>query len=450
MQTIGKFFKSPIGVILVTNFFWHILLLAFGIPFNYLVSGAILILDVALVIALRNLLIYFFAQFTLPVQNSKDRKELSTRVRNFEFDEPGPALFVKNGRVIKHKGEEDNHEPGVIVLDTASALVLRTDTEIRDTVGPGIKFTQADEYIAGSVDLRTQHHYIKINETDKHSQRHAQHTQGLTRDGFEISVTLSVKFRIKRPAENRPSESGVFSRYGYDPRAVQNAILRELVILNSDGKQTHMEWNRLPTHLVVNLWREYIRKFRLSDLFTTEAVSGLQTIEEMLNQRVKKPQVMAFNDTGQPTGEWVDSLEHRQLEARGMEILEVRIHDVQLDSAIETSLIEAWSSTWLKFAKEAEAKLKEEEALLETIARKEADRRFAILASEKISERPQDSKLTSFSALEFLLEPIRDFIVTESNDKNNLEKEAKQLDEIFKWLLENTSSSVSSSLRGKR
>lgn len=456
---IGAFLQTPTGVILTTNAFWHIVLLAMGIPFKYIVSGVMLVLDVFIAITLRDQLIYFFSQFVLPIQNPKDRREIYSRVSNFESGRRGPALFVKNGRVITHEGELDKRGPGVIVLDTASALVLRTDTEIKDTVGPGIKFTRVyrtssgeiqHEYIAGSVDLRSQWQFIgplasdqsflasAPPKTDKNLQIRAQQTSGLTRDGFEISATISIKFGIKRPFDKQPNESGVISQYGFDPVAVRNAITREVVMLNaSDNKQTRMEWNRLPAHLVVNLWREYIRKFKLSDLFTNNGVSGLQTIEDMINKRVGLPNVVALDDTGLPTGEWIESLEYRQLESRGLEVTEVRIHNVLLDPAIESSMIDSWSAEWLTLAKKEEALLKEKEALIETAAREEASKKFALIASEKIGNKPTMPQQTPFKTLQLLIEPLRDFIIKESSANNDMEKELRKLDEIWKWLLEN-------------
>ncbi|MBV5331111.1 hypothetical protein JZU69_01575, partial [bacterium] len=95
------------------------------------------------------------------------------------------------------------------------------------------------------------------NETQSRRQ-----TSGLTRDGFEVSPTISIKFSIKRPAQKVPTDSGVTSYYGFDADAVRNAITRKVVQLgNSENSKVQLEWNQIPEHLVVNIWREYIRKF---------------------------------------------------------------------------------------------------------------------------------------------------------------------------------------------
>ncbi len=201
-----------------------------------------------------------------------------------------------------------------------------------------------------------------------------------------------------------------------------------------------MEWNKLPAHLVVNLWREYVRKFKLEDLFTHGEVSGLQTIEDMINNRLRQSNVVALDDTGAPTGEWLESLEYKQLQSRGLEIMEVRIHNVLFDPAIEEQMIQQWSAEWMNIAKKEENLLKEKEALIETAARDEASKKFASIASEKfrgrVATQPQQNP---FKTLQLLIQPIKEFTVTESNANSEMEAELRKLDEIWKWLLDNSS-----------
>ncbi len=450
---IGAFLRTPIGVILSTNALWNIIVWAAKIPFNYVISLVILGLDIFIAFFLRDKLIYFFSQFVLPIQNPKHRQEIFARVSNFDPDRRGPALFVKNGRVILHEGEAGKRGAGVIVLDTASALVLRTDTEIKDTVGPGIKFTSGNEYIAGSVDLRSQWQFIGPLASDQPFLNPAsapaakgnsellnrrQQTSGLTRDGFDVSATISIKFSIKRPVEKKPTESGVISQYGYDEEAVRNAITREVLQLGTtDNSKVRLEWNKLPAHLVVNIWREYIRKFKLSELFASKDINGLQTIEDMINKRVKQANVMALDDTGMPTGEWLESLEFKQLESRGLEIMEVRIHNVLFEQEIENQVISQWSTEWMNLAKKEEGQLKEKESLIETASRDEASKSFARIVSRQFSGKPTMPQQNPFKTLQLLIQPLKEFILTESSANTDLEKESRKLDEIWKWLLDN-------------
>jgi hypothetical protein len=453
---VGAFLQTPIGIILITSIVWHVILWAAKIPFNILVSGILLVMDIAVAFYLRNWLVYFFSQFVLPIQNQKYRQEIYARVKNFETGSRGQALFIKNGRVIMHEGEANKRGPGVIVLDTASAAVLRTDTEIKDTVGPGVKFTQGNEYIAGSIDLRSQWQFIGPLTTDQpflnpvplspkdynDTQSRRRQTSGLTRDGFEISPTISIRFSIKRSKEKLPTESGVTSQYGYDADSIRNAITREVIELGtSENSKVRMEWNQLPAHLVVNVWREYIRKFKFGDLFTANGVSGLQTIQEMINKRVKQKDVEALDDTGVKTGEWLESREFQQLQLRGLEIKEVRIHNVLFDPSLEEQTLQQWSAEWMNNARKEEKYLKEKESLIETASRDEASKNFAKIASKQFSGKTTMPQENPFKTLQLLIQPLREFIVSESGANSEMDMELRKLDDIWKWLLDNSSDS---------
>ncbi len=453
---ISAFLQTQVGVIVATNAVWFIVIFALQIKSTYLyiVSGVIFVADIFIANYLFDRLVFFFSQFVLPIQTSKHRQEIYARVKNFDAGSRGPALFIKNGRVIMHEGEANKRGPGLIVLDTASAAVLRTDTEIKDTAGPGVKFTKANEYIAGSVDLRSQWQFIGPTMNSE------QQTNGLTRDGFEISATISIKFRIKHPLENKPTESGVTSQYGYNETSVRNAITREVVQLGGD--KSRMEWNKLPAHLVVNIWREYVRKFKLSDLFSalpTSEVglqladktlnprlqnngelneSGLQIIERMINKRARYENLEALDETGAPTKEWVESPEFKQLQTRGLEISEVRIHNVHFDSALEEQIVAQWSAEWLNIARKEEAYLREKETLIETGARDEAGKNFARLASKQFSGKSNRPQENPFKTLQLLIQPLKEHIIGQSAANSEMESETRKLDEIWKWLLDNS------------
>lgn len=458
LKPIVAFIKTPYGVVAGVTAVWLLTLRQMNLPLNPYANSAILLFDLAAVYLLLNALIYFFSQFILPIQKSEDRKKIYERVKIFEHGARGPALFVKNGRVIEHEGEADKRGLGVIVLDTASAVVLRTDTKITDTVGPGVKFTEENEYVKGSVDLRAQWRFIgplandqpflnpvpddpkKYNEI----QSRRQQTAGLTRDGFEVSPSISIKFRVRRPLRNRPTESGVISQYGYDPLAVRSAIVREVVQLGSaQNEGARLAWDKLPEHLVINVWREYIRKFKLEELFTTREdsgepkLSGLQFIEAMLNKRMKQEHVEGLDDAGAKTGEWLDSLEYLQLRERGLEVMEVRIHNIRFDSTIEEKRVKEWNAEWMKIAKREEELLKEEEAVLETAARREAAKRFAVTAASRF-DNPIAPALDLFGTLKNLIEPLRDAVTLETRAGSAMELELRKLDEMLKWILANS------------
>ena len=144
--------------------------------------------------------------------------------------------------------------------------------------------------------------------------------------------------------------------------------------------------------------------------------------------------MIEMDDTGIPTGAALTSLEYQQLVERGLEILDVRIHNVIFDRAIEEQTIKNWSAEWTKIARRDEDLLNEREKLVETAARSEATKQFGKIASQhfgNLSAAPQDI----FSTLQALIEPIRETILIESRANNEMEEEIKRLDEIWKWML---------------
>ena len=460
--------QKPYGLVFVIFIVWHGIIWFLDIPFTWGASAAVLVIDLIAVFAMLEGLTYFFSQFVLPIRRPEDRKEIFTRVRDFESGKRGPILFVKNGRVIKHEGEDKNRGDGVIVLDTASAVVLRTDTDIVGAVGPGVRFTKASEYIIShsnkenieepiGVDLRTQWQFIGplagdqpllnpvplsnpkgSNEVEKRYQQ----TVGLTRDGFEVAPTISIKFNVRRTKKVLPDESGVKSQFKYDPTAVRDAVTREVIQLDKkENKKIRLEWKQLPAHLVINLWREYVRKVKLEDLFTiTTSMSGLQHIEEMIKKRVLGNRVARLNDIGLPeplpANKFQSSLEFQQLEERGLEIIEVRIHNVMFDPKMDEERIQQWNAEWTKLAKREEGLLTEKQALVETAARNEAFKKFARVAAQKFDNPiapPQDI----YGTLQNLIEPIKENLLVENRANSDVEAELRKLDDILKWVVVN-------------
>jgi hypothetical protein len=166
-------------------------------------------------------------------------------------------------------------------------------------------------------------------------------------------------------------------------------------------------------------------------------VSGLQVIEDMINKRVKQSDVVALDDTGIQTGEWLESLEFKQLQSRGLEIMEVRIHNIIFDPVLEEQTIQQWSTEWMNIAKKEENHLKEKEALIETASREEASKSFARIASRQFSGKPTMPQQNPFKTLQLLIQPLKEFLLNESGANTATETELRKLDEIWKWLLDN-------------
>ena len=223
----------------------------------------------------------FFAQFVLPVRTFRERQKIFDRLLAYLSGGHGPAIFIRDGKQIKREGEEKKKGPGVLWLDSASAAVTRNATSFKQTIGPGVHFTENGEFIASTVDLHTQSHGIGPREAedpfapkiegqsdDEYSQiqKRRMEVSAWTRDGIEVVPNISVAFKIDAiPAKDE--EEG--SRFGFDAEAVRKAITGEGINPGapSDTPRHRVAWNQLPARIAADLWREYLSKFTLAELF---------------------------------------------------------------------------------------------------------------------------------------------------------------------------------------
>jgi len=282
-------------VILLGVYGWQILRIG-GVQ----ASIRYILLDLACLFpALLALWIAFFAQFVLPVRTFRDRQKIFDRLITYLSGGHGPAMFIRDGELIKREGEDEKKGPGVLWLDSASAAVARTAVKIKQTIGPGVHFLDNGEHIAGIVDLHIQSHGIGPKESDQpfdsadnydeaeyiQIQNRRKQVSAWTRDGIEIVPNISVTFRVDIgfPNEGRPG-----SRFGYrvgvtkkekekeeqDKEAIRKAILGEGINPNvsSDSPSHRVAWNQLPALLTVDIWREYAAKFTLDELFKPEQI----------------------------------------------------------------------------------------------------------------------------------------------------------------------------------
>jgi hypothetical protein len=234
----------------------------------------------------------FFAQFVLPVRTFRDRQKIFDRLLTHMSGGHGPAIFIEDGRPIKHFREEKKRGPGVLWLDSASAAVTRTATALRQTIGPGVHFTKNGEFLAGTVDLHKQVQKLGPREQEKpfdkknedqsqeeysEIQKRRLEVSAWTRDGVEVVPNVIVVFQIDaEPAKERMPGSHFADLAPYledksrppEENPVFKAIIGEGVNPRALSETTrHVAWNQLPARIAVDLWREYLAKFTLKQLF---------------------------------------------------------------------------------------------------------------------------------------------------------------------------------------
>ncbi len=168
--------------------------------------------------------LFVIAQFILPVRTLHERRMAGGRLLNYWFGRHGPAVFVREGKLVARVGEAENISPGVALVDLRSALVVeqtypwvsedgtgpdgdsappqprssflsgrRSSSQedqypVARVYGPGINFTQWGEKIRNVIDLRPQ-------------LRREAGVKAFTKDGIEIETRVFAGFSLSSPPE---------------------------------------------------------------------------------------------------------------------------------------------------------------------------------------------------------------------------------------------------------
>lgn len=328
----------------------------------------------------------FFSQFMLPVYRPRDRLNAFLHLVNYLMGDYGPILFIENGQ-IRQQPKTASSGVGVIVLDSASAAMLRTSHRFTRAVGPGVVFTQPGERVAGVVDLRQQRQTIgpRPNEDPfaplqpnegpaqyEARMRRKRETRAITRDNFEIIPQIEVIFQL----DARPGQGQ--TEFGYNPLAVQKAILGQVVNadLPLDTPARLIPWNELPAQLAAEVWRDLVSRFTLEQIFPTQPARqpqvGLQRILQMMQNRLTQPQVPLLDFEGRDTGETTPSREFSVLSSRGIRVIETNILDLKLPPEVERELLNRWSAGWLAWARQEREQIERERRDLADRAREDA------------------------------------------------------------------------------
>jgi len=242
------------------------------------------VLDLILLFLVLQASLFFHAQFILPVQMLQDRVRIWRRLLLHSRNAHGSAVFVQNGRKIERRGESGKPGPGLLWIDTASAALTRSEVGPKQVLGPGIHFIDAGERIDATFSLHTQTYSVgpgqdeaifdRLPEDAGEEQRRRfaamqssrRMVSGLTRDGNEVIPEIRVVFRL----DDSPAPAGrPGSRFGFRQESVERAARSEGINVDPvSARRSHVAWNQLPGLIAVDLWREYLAKFTLDELFS--------------------------------------------------------------------------------------------------------------------------------------------------------------------------------------
>ncbi|NPV57257.1 MAG: hypothetical protein HPY76_11385 [Anaerolineae bacterium] len=421
----------------------------------------------------------FFAQFTLPVKSSRDRFLSFERLVQYLLGGHGPAIFVDNGQVRVSRTERSKKNgknpevlkrgPGVVILDSASAAMIRTPVEFKRAVGPGVEFTQVNEYIGGTIDLHVQKVTIgptggkKVNDdlfkedvetTNPGLFRSRLDSRGFTRDNIEIIPTLRVTFRL----DTIPGRGG--TAFGYDATAVKNAIIGRPVhspetATTSDGSpaprtQAHdsaeaqQEWRLLPAYLAVDIWREYAGKFTFSELFpfTYKEDNYLKLIQTMISDRLMERLTIqhdehgnlmtAADGSGSPLQ--VESREFTILRSRGLRVLDVRFLNIRMPPTVESQLVERWKASWLLRANQESEAVEARRNLMIELGKQNGTREYAMRVTQKLGTQPLGRPWAGKDLAKLLVNGSLGACKRDSQVQKLTVDESRQLLALINWL----------------
>ena len=517
------FFWTVAGI---TFYAWQIKRMGGIIPNLFLIIADIFIFGAGIFIWLA-----FFAQFVLPVKTFKERQQIFDRLMTHMSGGHGPAIFIENGRPRESKGERLKKGPGVLWLDSASAVVTRSVTKYENSFGPGVHFTNKGETIASPVDLHIQSqklgprdvenpfavkHESQSEDEFKQIQKRRMEVTAWTRDGIEIVPNINVSFKIDgEPAKGE--EEG--SRFGFNEESVRKAITGEGVNPGapSDAARHRVAWNQLPALIAADLWREYLSKFTLAELFEatqpgarpkpappapepeetqallepvtpssgsekalagmlreanlvlarladkceglgkqpaktttpatpplkpqptkieseTKTETALQTINRMINARLKEMKVEILDDHGKPGEGMIESPEFKLLTKRGLKILSAGVGNLRFPPNIEDQLVRQWSTSWLDNARAERERIDRQRGFIELSGQVESAVKYALaLSSDLQRHKPPSQKDT----LKTLMLRSRQELIKEDRFHRRASMEREELEALLQWLERN-------------
>jgi hypothetical protein len=162
-----------------------------------------------------------------------------------------------------------------------------------------------------------------------------------------------------------------------------------------------------------------------------ERRTALQVINEMVKARLTQDEVDILDDNGVRGQGKVPSMEYKLLQERGIEVKSVMIFNLRFDPVIEDTVINRWTTTWLRNAKTESEQVERERNLIETAGEEQAVRQYAdFLSKDLIQKRPVGIKET----LKALLLRTRTLIMSNPQLRQRMSEEQEELEEIIRWI----------------
>jgi hypothetical protein len=303
--------------------------------FNLLLDALLFCLSLLITIALAS-------QFVLPVRSADERRQAFSRLISFLLGQHGPIGVVENGRLAPVRGE-DREGAGVLFVDRPSAAVLRTPTRFTRAVGPGLTFTAPGERVAEAIDVRRQVRSLQGQRPRPGESADAASALALTRDGIPIAADLSVTFMLD-PGHTLPPREGRSAQlppYEVNLQAAERAAYGHAY---GDGEHEDLPWTELPLRLVIDLWREEVKRHRLDELLDDR--SGVPSPVHRLQDNLQGRLVASAAAPAERPVAPPPTKEQQVLAARGIRVLSVSLGNLYLPERAQEQRMERWRDAW--------------------------------------------------------------------------------------------------------
>jgi hypothetical protein len=282
---------------------------------------ASLIVDGVLLFAVYVTGLIIISQFVLPVQTMGDRYQVLNYFFSYGFGGGGPIVFVRDGKLVARKEELGDQQPGVAVLDSASAIVLERSfaaagSPLVEARGPGVVFIQGGQRVVATLDLRKQSRGLT--------------TKALTKDGLEVTASVSITFGLSpEPKDVAPAISEPLGRNRpariFDPERCFRAVYGSAL----GGDRQPVSWTELPAEVATECFRDAMAEHTLDSLF-------LPT--------VKNPNHYPFADFQKRVADAVK--ESGILADRGIIVFSVGVSLPKLPREVLNQRVRAWRTSW--------------------------------------------------------------------------------------------------------
>lgn len=159
--------------------------------------------------------------------------------------------------------------------------------------------------------------------------------------------------------------------------------------------------------------------------------TALQVINDMVNARLKKPEVDILDDNGQRGQGHIESQEYKLLKSKGIAVVSVGISNLRLNPQIEEAIISRWSASWYDNAAAESKQIKSRQEIAKSYGRDKAFRQYAErLSNDLIRKKPSGIKNT----LKTLLLRTRTIIINNDQLRSEMAMEQQVLEDALRWI----------------